>query len=74
MMNQKDQDSLVQKIRTQYTDKGHSPLDGLKKLDAKVKRPAHLFAYIFRYSRGNGPGGCDRCRRDADGDYQLPDL
>lgn len=47
MMNQKDQDFLVQKIRTQYTDKGHSPLDGLKKLDAKVKRPAHLFAYIF---------------------------
>lgn len=37
----------VQKIRTQYTEKEHTQLDALKELDAKVKRPANVFAYIF---------------------------
>lgn len=46
-MNKNDQEFLVQKIRTQYTEKGHSRLDALKELDAKVKRPANVFAYIF---------------------------
>ncbi|MBP3378806.1 MAG: dihydropteridine reductase, partial [Clostridia bacterium] len=35
------------KIRTQYTEKEHTGLDELKELDAKVKRPANVFAYIF---------------------------
>ena len=34
-----DQEFLVQKIRTQYTEKQHTQLDELKELDAKVKRP-----------------------------------
>ena len=38
---------MVQKIRTQYTEKEHSRLDELKALDAKVKRPANVFAYVF---------------------------
>ena len=42
-----DQEFLVQKIRTQYTEKQHTELDELKELDAKVKRPANVFAYIF---------------------------
>ena len=42
-----DQESLVQKIRTQYTEVEHTQLDELKALDAKVKRPANVFAYIF---------------------------
>ena len=42
-----DQEFLVQKIRTQYTEKEHTQLDTLKALDKKVKRPANLFAYIF---------------------------
>jgi len=42
-----DQEYLVQKIRTQYTEKQHTELDELKALDAKVKRPANIFAYIF---------------------------
>lgn len=46
-MNKNDQDFLVQKIRTQYTEKEHTNLDALKELDAKVKRPATLFGYIF---------------------------
>lgn len=46
-MNKNDQDFLVQKIRTQYTEKEHSRLDELKELDAKVKRPANVFAYVF---------------------------
>ena len=46
-MNKNDQEFLVQKIRTQYTEKEHTGLDELKELDAKVKRPANVFAYIF---------------------------
>ena len=46
-MNKNDQEFLVQKIRTQYTEKEHTGLDELKKLDLKVKRPANVFAYIF---------------------------
>lgn len=46
-MNREDQEFLVQKIRTQYTEKEHTQLDELKKLDAAVKRPANVFAYIF---------------------------
>ena len=47
MMNKNDQEFLVQKIRTQYTEKQHTELDTLKELDAKVKRPANVFAYIY---------------------------
>ena len=46
-MNKNDQNFLVQKIRTQYTEKEHTNLDELKELDTKVKRPANVFAYIF---------------------------
>ena len=42
-----DQEFLVQKIRTQYTEKQHTELDALKELDAKVKRPANVFAYTY---------------------------
>lgn len=47
IMNKNDQEFLVQKIRTQYTEKEHTALDALRKLDTKVKRPANVFAYIF---------------------------
>ena len=46
-MNKNDQDFLVQKIRTQYTEKEHTDLDELKELDEKVKKPANAFAYTF---------------------------
>lgn len=46
-MNRTDEEFLVQKIRTQYTEKEHTQLDELKALDAKVKRPANVFAYVF---------------------------
>ena len=46
-MNKNDQDFLVQKIRTQYTEKEHTALDELKELDSKVKRPVNVFSYIF---------------------------
>ena len=46
-MSHNDQEYLVQKIRTQYTEKEHTELDELKDLDRKVKRPANVFAYIY---------------------------
>ena len=46
-MSNNDQEFLVQKIRTQYTEKERTGLDELKELDTKVKRPANVFAYIF---------------------------
>ena len=46
-MNRNEQEFLVQKIRTQYTEKEHTQLDALKQLDKKVKRPANVFGYIF---------------------------
>ena len=47
MMNKNDQEFLVQKIRTQYTEKEHTRLDELKALDRKVKKPANVFSYVF---------------------------
>lgn len=46
-MERNDQEFLVQKIRTQYTEKEHTQLDALKALDNKVKRPASIFGYVF---------------------------
>lgn len=46
-MNRNEQEYLVQKIRTQYTEKEHTELDELKALDHRVKKPANAFAYIF---------------------------
>lgn len=46
-MNKNDQEFLVQKIRTQYTEKEHTKLDELKELDKKVKAPVNGFAYVF---------------------------
>ena len=46
-MSNNDQEFLVQKIRTQYTEKQHTELDALKELDAKVKKPANVFAYTY---------------------------
>ncbi|MBR2010980.1 MAG: dihydropteridine reductase [Clostridia bacterium] len=45
MNNEKE--FLIQKIRTQYTEKAHTALDDLKALDKKVKRPATVFSYLF---------------------------
>ena len=46
-MNQKEKEFIVQKIRTQYTEKENTQLDALKELDKKVKRPANIFAGVF---------------------------
>ena len=46
-MNKNDQQFMAQKIRTQYMEKTPSELDNLRALDAKVKRPANIFAYVF---------------------------
>lgn len=42
-----DQEFIVQKIRSQYTEAEHTELDTLKELDAKVKRPANVFGYAY---------------------------
>ena len=46
-MNNNDQEFLVQKIRSQYTEKQHTELDELKALDAKAKKPANVFGYVY---------------------------
>ena len=46
-MNKNDQQFMAQKIRTQYVEKESNELDTLRALDAKVKRPANVFAYTF---------------------------
>ena len=48
-MNRQDKEFIIEKIRTEYTEKSSkvSELDQLRALDAKVKRPANVFAYIF---------------------------
>ena len=46
-MNKNDRQFMAQKIRTQYMEKTPSELDALRELDAKVKRPANVFAYTF---------------------------
>ncbi|MBQ9162470.1 MAG: dihydropteridine reductase [Clostridia bacterium] len=46
-MNRNDKQYMAQKIRAQYMEKQTSELDALRELDAKVKRPANVFAYIF---------------------------
>ena len=46
-MNKNDQQFMSQKIRTQYMEKQSTELDALRELDAKVKRPANVFAYTF---------------------------
>ena len=43
----KDQEFIVQKIRSQYTENEHTELDALKALDAKVKKPAKVFGYTY---------------------------
>ena len=43
----KDQEFIVQEIRSRYTETQHTELDELKALDAKVKKPANVFAYTY---------------------------
>ena len=46
-MNKNDKEFIAQKIRAQYVEKQSSELDELRELDARVKRPATVFAYVF---------------------------
>ncbi len=46
-MDKNDKDFIVEKIRTQYTEKKDVQLEQLKALDRKATRPAKVFAYIF---------------------------
>ena len=43
----KDQEFIAQKIRAEYTQKENTALDELKALDARVKRPANVFGYVY---------------------------
>lgn len=43
----KDTEFVVEKIRSQYTEQEHTELNALKALDAKVKKPAHVFGYTY---------------------------
>ena len=43
----KDQEFMVQKIRSQYTEREHTELDALKALDAKAKKPDKVFGYTY---------------------------
>ena len=46
-MNRNDQQFMAQKIRAQYMEQPSTDLDALRALDARVKRPANVFAYVF---------------------------
>ena len=43
----KDQEFIVEKIRSQYTEQENRELDELKALDARAKRPANVFGYVY---------------------------
>ena len=43
----KDTEFAVEKIRSQYTEQQHTELDALKALDARVKKPANVFGYVY---------------------------
>ena len=43
----KDQEFVVENIRSQYIQKPHTQLDELKALDAKVKKPANVFGWTY---------------------------
>ena len=43
----KDQEFAVEKIRSQYTQQENTDLDALKELDARVKKPANVFGYVY---------------------------
>ena len=38
---------MVKSIRAEYEEKAPTKLDELKKLDSRVKLPAHIFSHIF---------------------------
>ncbi len=42
-----DQKFAAEKIRSEYIQKESTELDALRALDAKVKRPANVFAGIY---------------------------
>ncbi len=46
-MNNNDREFIARKIRAEYTEKTHTELDELRALNARVKRPAKVFAYLF---------------------------
>ena len=46
-MNRNDQQFIAQKIRAQYMEQQNTELDALRALDAKAKRPANTFSYLF---------------------------
>jgi len=46
MMN-KETEIQVERIRSQYENKQPTDLEKLKALDAKVKRPAKVFGYVY---------------------------
>ena len=42
----KDKEFVAEKIRAQYTEQ-YTEFDALKALDAKVKKPANVFGYVY---------------------------
>lgn len=46
-MSKEKQENYMEKIREQYMEKEPTRLDEVKALDAKVKRPANIFGYVF---------------------------
>ncbi len=46
-MNRNDRDFIVSRIRENYTEKASSDVERLRALDAKVRRPADVAAYII---------------------------
>ena len=43
----RNEHQTAERIRNRYVEKQPTQLDALRELDAKVKRPAAVFAYVF---------------------------
>lgn len=47
MMNNSDEKFMAEKIRSRYIPKENTEFDDLRTLDARVRRPANVFASVF---------------------------
>lgn len=47
MTNREKEENYAIRIREEYSPKGESDIDALRKLDKRVKRPAEAFAWTF---------------------------
>ena len=65
MTNREKEENYAIRIREEYSPKGESDIDALRKLDKRVKRPAEAFAWTFGVLGAQAHAG-EHIRRVAD--------